>query len=191
MPDYSHLASPIADTRYVLAAHYLRGCRMLVEVGGHRLHSFLGGDIFRQVWNIDPTVEQGQYTHGVMNVALSVKDFDFEVVDKCHVPTGQGKKGICLLGMEMYDNVPGLGSGVESVENIGNNLSRFDIAVIEFVGSNPVAHAQSLMLYGAAGYGAGMTRTVHFTTQWSHDHKYPEPNESFQKVRDFWVLEKL
>lgn len=185
MPDYSHLAAPIADTRYVQAAHYLRNCNTLVEVGGHRLHQFMGKDVWRQFHNIDPAAEIS-YNSGIQTHCMPVTEFDFGLV----LPTREEKRGLCLLGMELYDHTYGVGSGIASIEHIANNIHLFDTIVIEFVESNPIARDQSLVLLSAGHESSRMRRTIRFMSQWINDDKYPQHNTSFRKPREFWVLEK-
>lgn len=190
MSDYSHLSTPIADTRYLLAAHYLDVADNVVEVGGHRIGHFLPEHHprdrnTRHIWCIDPSAPEPKHWEKHRVYPMPATAFNFNVLEE-----HRGRKGLCLLGLEMYDEEYGVGSGMLSCERIAENLHHFDTVVIEFVVENPVAKTQALILLGAAVYGCDMTRTIQFTTQWVSDSKYPEPNESFSKTREFWVLEK-
>ncbi len=188
MPDYSHLQTPIADTRYVMAAHYLEPCEHIIEVGGHRIKDFMPDEHPRDrnprfFWNIDPSANAESWDQ-VKTYKMPVTAFSFD-----NTLAGRTKNGLCLLGMEMYDEEYGHGEGMQSAQHICKSMHHFNIVVMEFVGSNHVAYQQSLLILGAAR-AVGFGTTVCFTTQWAVDNKYPEPNASFSKVRDFWVLEK-
>jgi hypothetical protein len=197
MPDYGHLEIPISDTRYVQAAHFLRDCKTIVEVGGSRLHKFMGRGIWRQFYNIDPFIESSNdmavrnyaAVHNyaaVRNYAKAIHQFHFPLI----VPERDEKRGLCILGMEMYDFQYGVGAGVISVAHIIESIHMFDSVILEFVESNSVSNAQAFMLLNAATSALTMKRTIRLSTQWQHDEQYVQPNDSFGKTREFWVLEK-
>ena len=183
MPDYSHLSTPAAASRYAMAAYYLSGCTNVVEVGGCNLHTFMSSPdtVF---WNIDPTAETLE-TEWIKTVGVGAKDFDFNWIPR-RVKNHE-RNGIALLGLEMYDGEFGVGSGVESAEAVGNALVNFDVAVIEFVLTNDVSRMQALMLKGAACFGADMEIRVHIETKWC-PLMGVEHNDSYSKPRQFWVL---
>ena len=189
-PDYSHLQTPVADTRYALAAHYLKSCDYIVEIGGDRLHGILGpGSPHRRYWNVDPGAKPLAFPYGI-TYNMPVCDFDFGLIPNEPQGVWEKKYGLCILGMEMYDCVYGDGSGIKSVENIAHNMHRFDRIVMDFVPTNLVAKAQSLILLGAAAYGNNFKRTVCMTVCWETPNQEEPCNESFSKPRQFWVLER-
>ncbi len=185
MHDYSHLATRIADTRYVQAAWFLEPCQNIVEVGGNKLREFLQDEHPRDrhprhFWCIDPTASAAQWErHRVYAMPVTGFSFNEALQDK----TGNG---LCLLGMEMFDNED---AELTSAQHICENMNHFDIVVMEYVPSNPVARPQALTIYGAA-QAVGLKLTVRLSTEWIRDAKYSEPNASFGKCREFWVMEK-
>ena len=181
MPDYSHLSTEVADTRYALAAHFLKGCSHIVEVGGHRLHDFLPGPTF---FNVDPLAPQDEYWHKCFTYKTQVTSLNFE-----NLLRSGWRNGLCCLGLEMYDEEYGEGIGLGSAHHLCTNMDRFDVLVLEYVESNQVARQQALLLCGAAR-ATDMEVKLITETKWMHDGKYQEPNASFHKTRAFVVLEK-
>lgn len=56
---YNHLLSPAAEARYILAAHYVRGCRHLVEIGGFKtpITKFAAPGAHDSITVLDPKME--------------------------------------------------------------------------------------------------------------------------------------
>lgn len=56
---YNHLLTPAAEARYVLAAHYLRDCPHLVEIGGFKtpITKFVEPGAHRSITVLDPKME--------------------------------------------------------------------------------------------------------------------------------------
>ena len=134
MPDYSHLQTDIADTRYVMAAHFLEPCQHIVEVGGNRIRHFMRDEHPRDrnprhFWSIDPSAE-AEHWERARTYNMPVTAFNFGNALRL-----KKQNGLCLLGLEMYDENED-DDEISSIQHVCENAGHFDRVVIEFVESN-------------------------------------------------------
>ncbi|MDP9171003.1 MAG: hypothetical protein M3N54_10335 [Acidobacteriota bacterium] len=94
MPNWNYLASEVFRVRSVIAAHYLRGCRHVIEIGGYKtpIDQFLTHDC-ESVTVVDPLVEP--FASGsVKRVAADYRAFDFSFAPA-------GEYGLVMLGFDL------------------------------------------------------------------------------------------
>ncbi|MFN0105503.1 MAG: hypothetical protein ACKV2U_25875 [Bryobacteraceae bacterium] len=94
MPDWKYLYSEVFQVRYAIAAHYLRGCRNVIEIGGYKtpIDGFLTHR-YDSVLVVDPLVEPFQGKK-VRRVACDYRTFDFS-------PYSGANYGLALLGLDL------------------------------------------------------------------------------------------
>lgn len=184
---YEHLDTEIANTRYVLAAHFLRDCNLVLEVGGSSLHHHLIPSHTRAIWCVDPLAPQGYWNH-VTNFRMPVHCFTFNGIPNEH--DRYARYGMCLLGLELFDDgFAGGGDGELSTQAVVDHIHRFDTVVFDYVEENERALKQITEIESEC-IESDMRCTVDMRTGWLHDSKYLEPNESFSKPRRFCVYRR-
>lgn len=94
MPNWNYLASEVFRSRYILAAHYLRDCRHVIEIGGYKtpIDGFLTHR-YESVTVIDPLVEPLERKR-VRRVAGDYREFDFSFAPA-------GEYGLVMLGFDL------------------------------------------------------------------------------------------
>jgi len=94
MTEWKYLYSGVFKIRYVIAAHYLRDCETIVEIGGYRtpIDEFLTHD-FSSVTVIDPLIVP-MTSKRVSHLACDYREVDYSFL--------RGKPyGVAILGMEI------------------------------------------------------------------------------------------
>lgn len=189
---HDHLLTDAAETRQVLAAHYMNDCDIVVEVGGGRNPVYGYMESSPMTYVIDPDGEWEHYAE-LRHMKMPLQAFNFDNL----IGTGR-RKGLCMLGMELVhfdkDREAGL---ADPVEFLISKLTWFNRVVIEYVTSNTESEAQAFMLHGALE-ALGVNCILDFRTTWQFDRKYfvtkeaqgQEPNPSFYKERRFLVYDK-
>ena len=191
---YEYLSTEVADSRYVLAAHYLAPCTHIVEVGGHRLHHFMNHQF--AMWSVDPVPVTG-YQSNVRMLNIPVCDFDFANIPR----NAHHSNGLCLLGLELYDGEHGIGRGEASIQKVANNVDRFDMIVVEYMPCNPsqwcanheLAYVQAQRIDDACRASASLYLSIELELKFRQDDKYSSeqrPEESFFRKRIFRVYER-
>jgi len=111
MPEWKYLWSEAFKSRYVLAAHLLKDCRNIIEIGGYMtpITDFLplDGGFIDSVTVIDPRLrEEVRYTHqsnhGNVSVSHHKMLFTKDVVYYPSNPVFRGKHGVALLGLDLH-----------------------------------------------------------------------------------------
>jgi len=92
--EWSYLTINSFQVRHVIAAHYLRECPHIIEIGGYRtpITNFLTHD-FEQAVSVDPLIEPKQ-TPTVLHAQEDFRFFDFK-------PYLTKPFGLVLLGMDL------------------------------------------------------------------------------------------
>lgn len=143
--DVPHLAGPGAPVRQVIAAHYLRPCRNIVEIGGAGLPltDFLTHDT-DSVTVIDPKITplHDQDRRGQHRVVRHIAA-KFQAVA---LPLPENL-GVAILGLSLKPE----GALVAEDEKLLALLRRADVAVIEYALDLPRALEQVPSLLGHAG----------------------------------------
>jgi hypothetical protein len=190
---YEYLSTDVADSRYVLAAHYLASCTHIVEVGGHRLHHFM--DHHLSMWSIDPVGVTEHHPH-VRMLDMPVCNFDFDTIpfSECQ------KTGLCLLGLGLYDGEHGVGRGEASIQNVADNVARFDMVVVEFMPCNPSQwckrphpYVLAQVIDDACRASASLYPFIELELKFRQDNEYfskQRPEEYFFRKRIFRVYKK-
>ena len=124
--NWQYLDSPAFATRYVLAAHFVKECRCVIEIGGTTspIDHFLTGT-HQQVLVLDPFVSESHSPTlngkpcAVAHVRARFQDVDW------HVPR-DAEYGLVMLGMDIQ--------GMEShhYEQLFELVNRATVTVIEF-----------------------------------------------------------
>jgi hypothetical protein len=124
--EWKYLESRAFSTRYVLAAHFVHGCRSVIEIGGAnmRIDQFLTG-AHDSVLVLDPYIRES-YTdrlHGipceVAHVRARFQDVDW------HIPP-TAEYGLVMLGLEIQGLTP------QQYEVLYDLVNRAKVTVIEF-----------------------------------------------------------
>jgi hypothetical protein len=185
IPDYSHLQTLAAESRYAMASHYLSKCSNIVEIGGDALHTYGSRAKSQQkFWNIDPSTQPNDSNSLVENHNCPVYEFDFSIIPRSNV----NKNGLCLLGIEMFDLEYAVGTGTRSLEKIIEHVDLFDNVVLEFVTENLTASTQASILCKGFMHTLEFTKLVDINANWV---PVGGPcNDSFSKSRTFWLLQR-
>jgi len=113
---WEYLSTPSFKSRYVLAAHYLRHCKRIIEVGGYKncVSEFLSEGC--EVFAVDPYLDLPE-SISARRFTIPISKFDLSCV------SGQSF-GLACLGFDI---------GVESVDffRISDLTQRADVVVLE------------------------------------------------------------
>src|SRR5688572_544858 len=168
---WSYMASEVFQSRYHVAANYLRNCKHILEVGGCStpLTNYLRGT-HESVTVVDPLVEpmQAETLNNrpcvVRHLALNVQDY---------VPTGQ-ENGFAVLGMPQLPLEPVLGI-----------MRRCEVSVLEF----PPAFLPSCLMFKAILDSRSFDVTARIVFDFSHNDVGTLTDRSMA-VRHLFVLRK-
>lgn len=109
---WGYLDTEALRTRYVLAAHFVRDCGHIIEIGGYRnnvITSFLRGQHQQvTVFSLDEEFEavEGAELNGAPCRVRHIRDFF-----QAHVETtlsGDASLGVVVLGLELHGELPPL-----------------------------------------------------------------------------------
>lgn len=94
MPGWNYLYSDIFKIRYLIAAHYLRECPHVIEIGGYKtpIDQFLQHD-YESVVVLDPLVEPKE-SGRIRHIACDYRDFDTTSLDG-------SAYGLAILGFDL------------------------------------------------------------------------------------------
>lgn len=130
-PDMNYLLSEGARTRYVIAAHYLRDCPVVVEIGGFKtpVTGYLT-DAPKRVLMVDPIVPEyhAQELHGspcrIDHVRARFQEYAFDLPE--------GEYGLVCLGLSLKhfgaDDVERARQWAKWLDLVGGSR----VAIIEF-----------------------------------------------------------
>ncbi len=148
---WSYMASEVFQIRYLVAAHYLRNCRHILEVGGCStpITNYLRG-AHDSVTVVDPLVEpmQAETLNNrpcvVRHMALKLQDYH---------PTGH-ENGFAVLGMPQLP-----------LEPVLSIMRRCDVSVLEF----PPAFLPSCLMFKAVLESGYFDVTARIVCDLSHN----------------------
>jgi hypothetical protein len=128
---WNYMASEVFQSRYLVAANYLRNCSHILEVGGCStpITNYLRGE-HESVTVVDPLVEP-LHAETLNDRPCTVRHIPVKVQD--YGPTGR-ENGFAALGMPLLPLEPVLGI-----------MRRCDVSVVEF----PPAFLQSCLMFQA------------------------------------------
>ena len=168
---WSYMASEVFQTRYLVAANYLRNCRHILEVGACStpITRYLRG-AHESVTVVDPLVEPVQ-AETLNDRPCVVRHIPVKIQD--YQPTGY-ENGFAVLGMPQLP-----------LEPVLRIMRRCDISVLEF----PVAFLPSCLMFKSvldSGY-FGVTARIVFDLSHNDIGNFSDPSMA---VRHLFVLER-
>ena len=187
--NYDHLGTNALNTRYVLAADYVKGVDAVLEIGGTDLWRFLPWKFHTNTLKntldcIDPVAGERPMATGVHFCNKTIQEFSLE--EYVHKHRSRTKAAV-LIGIEMEITRPDLLKLIE-------DLSSFDLIIMDHVMSNQTADLQASMMANAFLYRQFRLKTELMLAA-RYDHRYmtskTEYTPSFFKNRLFQVFEKF
>jgi hypothetical protein len=133
---WKYLESRAFSTRYVLAAHFLRSCRSVVEIGGSAtpIDAFLTG-AHESVLVVDPLIREG-YSDTLRGRACRVAHVPARFQDVDWVIPDGADFGLVMLGLEIQGMEP------HHYETLFRLVNQAKVVVIEFPPSWPASVEQ-------------------------------------------------
>jgi hypothetical protein len=168
---WSYMASDVFQTRYLVAAKYLRNCNHILEVGGCStpISNYLRG-AHESVTVVDPLVEPMQ-AETLNNRPCVVRHIPVRVEE--YRPTGQ-ENGFAALGMPLLP-----------LEPVLSIMRGCDVSVVEF----PPAFLQSCLMFKAVLESGHFDVKARIVFDLSHNDT-GDLSDSNMAVRHLFVLKK-
>lgn len=126
---FDFLDTESADLRYVVAAHHLRGCDYVIEIGGRKIGNFLTHKP-EITLVIDPLFDEHLVTYGtgssyIARVPAFYQDYDFKwILDK------PGVKGLVLLGFMLKRELVEDGKN-DNLEKLKEIFTHMDVVILD------------------------------------------------------------
>ena len=168
---WSYMACEVFQTRYLVAANYLRNCNHILEVGGCStpITNYLRG-AHESVTVVDPLVEPMQ-AETLNDRPCVVRHIPVRLED--YVPTGN-EEGFAVLGMPQLP-----------LEPVLNIMRRCEVTVLEF----PVNFLPSCLMFQAVLDSRHFDVTARIVFDLSHNY-VGNLSDSNMAVRHLFVLKK-
>jgi len=166
---FDFLDTESADLRYVVAAHHLRNCEYVIEIGGRKI-----GDFLTHKPNItliiDPLFEEHRvrYSHDsayVSQVPAFYQDFDFSfILEK------PGTKGLVLLGFMLKRELTQEGEN-DDLEKLKELFDHMDVVILDTMIRDTAGYENFLEAVNLAE-DCGLTKVMERKTETIHDESY-------------------
>jgi hypothetical protein len=148
--EWPYLQTEEARARYVLAAHYLRDCPVVVEIGGYLtpIQGFLGGAT-REVFGIDPKVAAQDRRDGddpprrIRMLRARFQDVD--------LPFAPGSYGLSLIGCSLKFDKEDAADKRRALEKLVSWAAGAHVTVLEYAADWENGREVRALLDGVAG----------------------------------------
>ena len=126
---FDFLDSESANLRYVIAAHHLRDCDYVIEIGGRKIGDFLTHNP-KITLIIDPLFDQQYVKYGkdssyIAHVPKFYQDYDFS-----HILEREGTKGLVLLGFMLKRELTQEGKN-DDLEKLKELFTGMDVVILD------------------------------------------------------------
>jgi len=123
---FDHTDNECAHSRYVIAAHQLRECAHIIEIGGFKatIDQFVTHP-FESITIIDPFIKPGTPRPGVIYVDKLYQDYDYtELLSK------PGKKGLMILDFMLKQDTEWEGPN-DDLKVFTELVSHMDVVILD------------------------------------------------------------
>lgn len=152
--EWPYLQTEEARARYLLAAHYLRDCPVVVEIGGYLtpIQDFLGGAT-REILGIDPKVAAQDRRDGDPPRRIRTLRARFQDVD---LPFAPGSYGLSLIGCSLKFEKEDAADKRRALDKLATWAAGAPVTVLEYAADWDNGREVRALLDGIAGLSPRM-----------------------------------